>query len=170
MIGRRARRQDPTMVIEPWWLYYQMLRLHRLSNFAGDDETLIALRIQTKKFFELPSEQEVQDFFEAMARQHMPPWGLWHLITCESWFDASKMAPINAAVVFIRIANAIKILYESDADWETKYHTIFAQHPLMLSLGITVEWSDPDGSYEDDVNAFYQAVQRKADELCVKLP
>lgn len=46
-------------------------------------------------------------------------------------------------------ANAV--VSNPDISWEKKYEFVFSEH---VSKKVDIEWCDPDGSYEEDVQAF----------------
>lgn len=54
--------------------------------------------------------------------------------------------------------------FEDDAlDWESKYDIIFHWHSykisiLLKNLGISLDWYDPDTTYEEDVTAYVKAL------------
>lgn len=63
-------------------------------------------------------------------------------------------------------------VYESDASWSVKYDVIFTRHnevvgPLLTRCGVTFRWSDPNGSYEDDVRAYMSALLELKRDLMV---
>jgi hypothetical protein len=67
---------------------------------------------------------------------------------------------------FIQTAAAAKKIMESDVDWETKYGLIFGDISMSIrQLKIILNYYDPDTSYEDDVRAYYCAIEEKADEF-----
>lgn len=55
--------------------------------------------------------------------------------------------------------------------WEDKFTQIFSDHisarfaRLMHELGIEFAWTDPDGSYEDDVRAFAGAAIERGQQV-----
>jgi hypothetical protein len=51
-------------------------------------------------------------------------------------------------------------IVESDADWEIKYTVIFSMAigRRIRDLKFDFDWCDPDGSYEDDVRAYLDAL------------
>ena len=61
--------------------------------------------------------------------------------------------------VLERITEA-KRIFNSDKDWEHKYDKIFGLKiwQKVNELGYTLEWCDPDASYEDDVKAYMQGL------------
>ncbi len=69
-------------------------------------------------------------------------------------------------VGFIRLAEyAIKVA-ESNATWEAKYNIIFSDDvSAILIKQAQIEWYDPDGSYEEDVTAFIDALREHLDEI-----
>lgn len=67
---------------------------------------------------------------------------------------------------FIRLANAARFIVNSGADWEDIFELIFAHlAPDIRATGVSVNWCDPDGSYEEDVRAYVSAVTERAESL-----
>jgi hypothetical protein len=63
----------------------------------------------------------------------------------------------------VRYFNQLDEISNSSATAEVKYDLIFQLHrekinPLLVALGISFEWYDPDTSYEEDVAAYLQAI------------
>ena len=66
--------------------------------------------------------------------------------------------------------DAIETVFGTDIDWETKFDLIFEEHsqavvPLLNRLGLTIEWCDPDTTYQEDVTAYVQAAMPVRDEV-----
>ena len=60
----------------------------------------------------------------------------------------------------LRLIEAAQVLVESDLTWEAKYDAVFGLRILdKLPPGVNIEWCDPDSTYEDDVLAYYRALQ-----------
>ena len=66
----------------------------------------------------------------------------------------------------ISIYDQAKRIYDSDIDWELKYDLIFSEDisKRIFSL-INLDYYDPDTSYEEDVRAFMNALEEKAEQL-----
>lgn len=60
------------------------------------------------------------------------------------------------------ILNKVDSIYQSEADWEYKYDRIFGMSKeissLLKSLNLTLEYYDPDTTYEEDVRAYVNAL------------
>ena len=57
----------------------------------------------------------------------------------------------------------VRFIVESSAPWDVKYDLVFSLHqdvirPGLDAVGINFEYYDPDGSYEDDVRAYDEAL------------
>lgn len=68
---------------------------------------------------------------------------------------------------FLNIAKEVIIIYESDIDSRDKYNLIFSDHisGKLDKLGMELDYTDPDSSYEEDVWAFTEAVIKKVEQL-----
>lgn len=68
---------------------------------------------------------------------------------------------------FVELARLAAKVAESDADWKTKYQTIFSDEisKTMFTTGLAPDYYDPDTSYKEDVLAFVDAMNAKADEI-----
>ena len=63
----------------------------------------------------------------------------------------------------IELRTIVQAVIACDADWETKYDVIFeAYRDSHRDSGVSIEWSDPDTSYEEDVRAFADALEEVA--------
>lgn len=69
--------------------------------------------------------------------------------------------------VYLRsVLSHIKNIYEhSDTKWEDKYDTIFRLGRGLNEAGFGVEWYDPDTSYQEDVQAYVQALRDKYGDI-----
>lgn len=67
---------------------------------------------------------------------------------------------------FLELTKAASMIRESDLSWETKYDLIFSERVSIEigKLGIRFDYYDPT-SYEEDVNAYVDAIEEKAREL-----
>lgn len=55
---------------------------------------------------------------------------------------------------------------DADPDWEIVYDLIFTKiAPEVRELGFSLEYYDPDTSYEEDARAYVQALVAKADKF-----
>jgi hypothetical protein len=68
--------------------------------------------------------------------------------------------------MFLRHSEQARFIFESNTSWEFKYHRIFNTwrndiKPLLDSLNDTLNWYDPDTSYEDDIKSFMEALSAK---------
>jgi hypothetical protein len=59
----------------------------------------------------------------------------------------------------VELQRAVASVMACDVDWDAKYDTIFS---LYQRSGVSVMWTDPDTSYEDDVRAFVAALNEMA--------
>ena len=67
---------------------------------------------------------------------------------------------------FSQLVRTAVILRDSDLDWETKFDIIFGDHVMgRISRGLEIEWDDPDGTFEEDVNAYVAALEKKLIDL-----
>ena len=57
-------------------------------------------------------------------------------------------------------------IYDSEADWETKYDLIFSESiSKTIFREIHLHYYDPDTSYEEDVTAFVNAFNDKMEQI-----
>ena len=76
------------------------------------------------------------------------------------------MSTIDRASRFVETVRQMREVFTSDADWPTKYELIFPlAREARESSGVTVDYWDPDTTYEEDATACYQAYEAKAREL-----
>ncbi|HCC23783.1 TPA: hypothetical protein DF272_06445 [Candidatus Falkowbacteria bacterium] len=72
-------------------------------------------------------------------------------------------------ISFLELAITTANIMESTADWETKYEILLGDDDCVAiqvrSLGIDLDYCDPDSSYQEDCLAFHAAVRDKAEEL-----
>jgi hypothetical protein len=76
--------------------------------------------------------------------------------------DSEKMdlVKLNNILIFVNE------IYNSDIDWEEKYDLIFTKSvSLYVIREISLDYYDPDTSYEEDVKAFVNAFNEKMAEL-----
>jgi maltooligosyltrehalose synthase len=68
---------------------------------------------------------------------------------------------------FIKLTNLAQKIMNSEADWETKFDLIFSDMIItkIRKIDISIDWYDPDTSYEADVKAYVYALIEKATEL-----
>lgn len=68
---------------------------------------------------------------------------------------------------FIQLVDTAKLIAKSAVSWETKYDLIFSEEisRTIKRLLITVDWTNPAGSYEEDVLSYVMALSEKAKEL-----
>ena len=68
---------------------------------------------------------------------------------------------------FLRLADEAVAVQDSDVSWETKYDLLFSSEisGAISKTGVEISYVDPDGSYEEDVRAFIDAVEKKATDL-----
>jgi hypothetical protein len=63
------------------------------------------------------------------------------------------------------VADATAIL-ESEATWEMKYNLIFSDEVSTRANALfTLDYYDPDTTYEEDVTAWVRAAEEKAEEV-----
>jgi len=74
--------------------------------------------------------------------------------------------PIDKLEEFIDLFRYMESVIESDLHWAAKYDLVFSPFCAgqMKKLG-SIEYRNPDESYEEDVRAFYRAVKEKADSF-----
>lgn len=58
----------------------------------------------------------------------------------------------------IALYNQVNTIFEASYSWKMKYDLIFSAYQKSP---IVIDWCDPDMSYEDDVNAFVDALERE---------
>ena len=80
-----------------------------------------------------------------------------------------KKNSFSLLMEFLRIADAMNIIIESDAiTWEQKYNMVFMSKRSIAKqisdTDVLVEWVDLDTSYEEDVTRYHNAVQETADQ------
>lgn len=70
-------------------------------------------------------------------------------------------------ITFCAIADTAEQIMNSTAHWDVKFSVIFSNtiSGAVQGTGITFDYCDPDGSYEDDVRAYVNALTAKAAEL-----
>jgi hypothetical protein len=68
---------------------------------------------------------------------------------------------------FVALADKSSAICDSDVSWETKFELIFSPEisQAIFDTDISLDYYDPDTSYEEDVLAFVSAVKHKADEI-----
>lgn len=77
------------------------------------------------------------------------------------------MEPIRQVEKFFEIFEHIQRIVDSPIEWSTKYDLVFSEavSESIKETGIRIDWSDPDMDYEDDVRAYFGALEEKANEL-----
>jgi hypothetical protein len=85
-------------------------------------------------------------------------------LACTLEIGRTTMDNIRNFVTLARQAERITAL--EDVSWETKYGCIFSVDisQKILETGLTPDYYDPDGSYEDDIKAYVQAIIARAEE------
>lgn len=70
-------------------------------------------------------------------------------------------------ITILRVLNQeANRIFESKADWETKYELIFsASISRKVFEQVRLDYYDPDTSYEEDVVAFMEAFNKKMARL-----
>jgi len=60
-----------------------------------------------------------------------------------------------------RLIDEASEIFHSEADWEVKYDAIFAMNiwQKIREAGFGFDWYDPDTSYEEDVTAYFRALE-----------
>lgn len=66
---------------------------------------------------------------------------------------------------FLELFDEMDRLYYSEASWETKFDLIFDLAAEIAALGFTVEYYDPDTTYEEDTSACFEAHRQRAVEF-----
>lgn len=66
----------------------------------------------------------------------------------------------------------ISIFENANVSWEFKYTRIFTIwnkniKPILNDLNDSLDWYDPDTSYEEDVTYFVKALQEKCNEYAI---
>ncbi len=81
--------------------------------------------------------------------------------------EVSLIDQLARVQAFIATAELAKRIAHSDLSWEDKYSLIFSDEvaTIIFDSGISFDWTDPDGSYEDDVRAFVDALSAKAQAI-----
>lgn len=77
------------------------------------------------------------------------------------------MEPIGPIEKFFEIFEQAQHIIDSPIEWSTKYDLIFSDaiKGAIDEIGIWINWVDPDMDYEDDVRAYFGALEEKAKEL-----
>jgi hypothetical protein len=52
-----------------------------------------------------------------------------------------------------------ELVYNENLDWDDKYNEVFGNLNTKIENFIGVDYYDPEGSYEEDVMAYYHAVK-----------
>jgi hypothetical protein len=62
----------------------------------------------------------------------------------------------------LEVIQGVESIFNSEADWQYKYNRVFKNlipiRILCSELGISLEWCDPDTTYQEDVTAFVSAI------------
>jgi hypothetical protein len=67
---------------------------------------------------------------------------------------------------YLDLYEEAKTIYESDAEWETKFDLIFSDHiSKPMNKLFRLDYYDPDTTYKEDVTAWFWAATDKADDL-----
>lgn len=67
---------------------------------------------------------------------------------------------------FIALAREVQRICDTDASWEMKYELVFSKELSgRLQALYSLDYYDPDTTYEEDVLAFCRAVNEKADDM-----
>lgn len=85
-----------------------------------------------------------------------------------------KSTTFTATVNLIHLIKwAQAVAADSRLDWETRYDLVFGRCSEVQSLfetaGLSFDWCDPDGSYQDDVMAYVRACAERLPALEVSL-
>lgn len=78
-----------------------------------------------------------------------------------------SLVTLSKMKAYIETVHEAKIIMDSRASDETKYHLLFGSIQDSLKetgLGIP-EYCDPDAGYDDDAKAFFDAISGRADEF-----
>lgn len=76
----------------------------------------------------------------------------------------------NQMKEFLAVVKLFEALFSSKAfNWDEKFDMVFSNKKSIKKrideIGIKIEWYDPDASYFEDVKAYYDAVQLKAESF-----
>ena len=73
----------------------------------------------------------------------------------------------------IQSISTLHYIAYSGVSWHTKFELIFAQadsvKDAIKEIGMELEWTDPDTTYEADTMAFIQALDEIGEELAIVL-
>lgn len=76
------------------------------------------------------------------------------------------MSALERIREYLTLFEEAKVIFDSEADWETKYDLIFSdQVSTPMNKLFRLDYYDPDTTYEEDLTAWFRAAEEKADEL-----
>lgn len=64
----------------------------------------------------------------------------------------------------IKIRNQINQIFDSKLSWEAKFDEIFTVKNGFYPLGFSVDWADPDESFELDVKWYVEAMNEQLEK------
>lgn len=77
------------------------------------------------------------------------------------------LAAIDRLVKFIKLANEVEEIFNSEATWIAKHELLFPHANadfFFEQTGYVVRWNDPEGTHEEDVTAYVLKLQDMRDE------
>ncbi len=65
----------------------------------------------------------------------------------------------------IELIDEASKIFHSDTDWEVKYDAIFGMKigQKIIAAGFSFDWYDPDTTYQEDVTAYFRALEEWKD-------
>lgn len=76
------------------------------------------------------------------------------------------MSALERIREYLDLFEEARVIYESDATWETKYDLIFSdQISKPMNKLFRLDYYDPDTTYEEDLTAWFRAAEDKVDDL-----
>ena len=119
---------------------------HEDGSFAtGQAATLVIQSVTQSRYQKLDSFQRM-----AQSTAHLK--------------DLSEM--VDTWVSRVIKAKSTQSEADTEMQWQTLYDMVFTDavngqvHKLASTLGVSFEWDDPDGSYEDNVLAYNRALKQ----------
>lgn len=85
----------------------------------------------------------------------------------EKWFEEFELKNPTEKILINEIYMKIMNVYDNpNLSWKNKYNLIFSDElSISLSKFLPFEYYDPDMDYEDDVNAYIDALKYKIEEF-----
>lgn len=72
--------------------------------------------------------------------------------------DREANDPIDQIKEWLHLFESMEKIYKADVPWEHKYEVIFSKNIAgRMDQIVTLSWVDPDGTYQEDVESYYQS-------------